>query len=69
MMNGIDAALLMLCPSALGLIVQERASRISSGTAPRVSTFCLTDVTTSDQISQAFPIRTLSNQVLEVGKV
>jgi len=29
----------------------------SSGTTPRVSTFCLPDVTTCDQISQAFPLR------------
>jgi len=29
----------------------------SSGTAPRVSTFCLPDVTARDEISQAFPLR------------
>jgi len=41
-----------------------------SGTAPRVSTFCLPDVTARDEISQAFPLRIcilLSDQILEVG--
>jgi len=46
-MDSIDAALLMLWPPSLGLIVQERA--------PHVSTFCLPGVTTYDQISQEFP--------------
>ena len=52
-----DTALLMLWPPALGQIVQERSSRVLVGTTPRVSTFCLPDVTARDQISQAFPLR------------
>jgi len=43
-----------------------------SGTTPVVSSFCLHDITTCDQISQAFPLHilhTASTQWLEVGTV
>jgi len=59
-MIGIDTASLhvMLWPLALRLTVQEKASKFLLRTAPCVSTFCLPDVTTRDQISQeTFPLR------------
>ena len=55
MMNGVDAALLMLCPLALRVIVQERALRFSIGHCPSC-VYPLPDVTTRDQIFQAFPL-------------
>jgi len=53
-MSAIDTALLMLWPQALGLIVQERASRFFVG-YHHLCVYPLSDITTRDQISQAFP--------------
>jgi len=66
-MDGIDTALLTLWPPALGPIVQESLRDSSSGTAPRVSTFCLPDVTTRDVPGLPPPyLHTVSDQILEV---
>ena len=60
--------LLMLCPPALGLIVQEMAWRFFIGHCPPC-VYPLPDVPTRGQISQAFSthFRTAGNQIPEVG--
>jgi len=55
MMNGIHTVLLMLCPPALGLIIQEMAWRFFIGHCPSC-VYPPPDVSTCDQISQAFPL-------------
>jgi len=67
-MNGIDAALLTLCPPSLVLIVQEEALRLFIRYYPPC-VYPLSDITAHDQISQAFPpiLPTASDQILEVG--
>ena len=65
MTNGIDTALLTLWPPALGLKIQEKVSRVFVGHCPHVSTLCLPDVTTHDQLSQAFPLCICILQVIK----
>jgi len=48
--------------------VQHKMEITTVGTAASVSTFCLPDVTTCDQISKTYPLRicTASDQTMEV---
>lgn len=59
-----SAALWMLSPPALGWAFQERVFEILHRTLP---TLCLPDVTTHDQIYQAFPSIFANTARLEVG--